>query len=101
MTVWLPAVCKCALRRLNTQPFLPVDCVALPAGLSQVVCQAQKGQEALERRVAMLETHQLEIHNALVTMEDEALRLHRVSRAARGRIWLPACHQNRDGTCPC
>lgn len=39
--------------------------------------QAQKGQQALERRVAMLETHQLEVHNALVTMENEAMRLHR------------------------
>lgn len=44
--------------------------------------QAQRGQAALERKVAVLEAHQLEVHNVLCSLEDEAQRLYRV----------PPCH---------
>ena len=40
--------------------------------------QAQRGQAALERKVAVLEAHQLEVHNVLCSLEDEAQRLYRV-----------------------
>lgn len=37
-----------------------------------------RGQEALEKKLGMLETHQVEIHEALLAMETEALRLYQV-----------------------
>jgi hypothetical protein len=40
--------------------------------------QAAAGQEALEKKVGMLETHQKEIHDALLSMESEAIRLYQV-----------------------
>ena len=42
------------------------------------VSQAAAGQEALEKKVGMLETHQKEIHDALMSMENEAARLYQV-----------------------
>jgi nuclear pore complex protein Nup62 len=38
--------------------------------------QAAAGQDALEKKVGMLETHQREIHDALASMEGEATRLY-------------------------
>ena len=40
--------------------------------------QAYAGQVALERKLSMLETQQKEVHDALVGMEAEALRLYTV-----------------------
>ena len=40
--------------------------------------QAYAGQVALERKLSMLETQQKEVHDALVGMEAEALRLYKV-----------------------
>lgn len=40
--------------------------------------QAHKGQETLEKKIALLEAHQKEIHDALVSMENHALRLYQV-----------------------
>ncbi len=40
--------------------------------------QAYAGQNALERKLSMLETQQKEVHDALVGMEGEALRLYKV-----------------------
>ena len=40
--------------------------------------QAHAGQNALERKLNMLETQQKEVHDALVAMEGEALRLYKV-----------------------
>lgn len=42
------------------------------------VVQAAAGQEALEKKVGMLETHQKEIHDALQSMENEAASLYQV-----------------------
>lgn len=47
--------------------------------------QAAAGQEALEKKVGMLETHQKEIHDALLSMENEAARLYQVRRCPRGQ----------------
>ena len=55
--------------------------------------QAQKGQAALERKVAMLETHQLEVHQALTSMEAEAQSLYRVRP-------LPQLNVAQPGVCP-
>ena len=41
--------------------------------------QTRSGQGALEKKVGMLETHQREIHEALLSMENEAARLYQVS----------------------
>ena len=35
-----------------------------------------KGQEALDKKLGMLETHQKDIHDALVTIENDASRLY-------------------------
>ena len=40
--------------------------------------QVNKGQEALEKKLGMLETHQKEIHDSLVSIEGEAARLYQV-----------------------
>lgn len=40
--------------------------------------QVNKGQEALEKKLGMLETHQKEIHDSLVSIEGEASRLYQV-----------------------
>ena len=40
--------------------------------------QTRSGQAALEKKVGMLETHQREIHEALLSMENEAARLYQV-----------------------
>ena len=45
--------------------------------LEEELRSALAGQEALERRLAMLETHQRGIHDALIGMEGEAERLYR------------------------
>ena len=44
--------------------------------------QAAAGQDALEKKVGMLETHQREIHDALASMEAEATRLYQVTPSA-------------------
>ena len=41
--------------------------------------QAHKGQESLEKKVALLEAHQKEIHDSLVSMENVALRMFQVT----------------------
>jgi hypothetical protein len=41
--------------------------------------QVAKGQEALEKKLSMLETHQKEIHSALTSIEGEADRIFKVS----------------------
>lgn len=41
--------------------------------------QAHKGQESLERKVALLEAHQKEIHDSLVSMENVAVRMYQVA----------------------
>ncbi len=41
--------------------------------------QTRSSQAALEKKVGMLETHQREIHEALLSMENEAARLYQVS----------------------
>ena len=38
--------------------------------------QTRSGQAALEKKVGMLETHQREIHEALLSIENEAARLY-------------------------
>ncbi len=40
--------------------------------------QTRSGQAALEKKVGMLETHQREIHEALLSIENEAARLYQV-----------------------
>jgi hypothetical protein len=40
--------------------------------------QAQIGQESLEKKVALLEAHQKEVHDSLVSMEGLALRMYQV-----------------------
>jgi nuclear pore complex protein Nup62 len=37
-----------------------------------------KGQEALDKKLGMLETHQKDIHDALVNIENDASRLYLV-----------------------
>lgn len=38
--------------------------------------QAHQGQESLEKKVALLEAHQKEVHDSLVSMENVALRMY-------------------------
>ena len=45
----------------------------------QSFVQTRSSQAALEKKVGMLETHQREIHEALLSMENEAARLYQVS----------------------
>ena len=40
--------------------------------------QAHKGQESLEKKVALLEAHQKEVHDSLVSMENVALHMYQV-----------------------
>ena len=53
--------------------------------------QAAAGQEALDKKVGMLETHQREVHDALAAMEAEAQRLYQVGRVALYRVSLSVC----------
>ena len=41
-----------------------------------IFTQVNKGQEALDKKLGMLETHQKDIHDALVGIENEASRLY-------------------------
>ena len=41
--------------------------------------QAHTGQDALDKRIALLEAHQKEVHDALVSMEGHALSLYQAS----------------------
>jgi len=50
--------------------------LGLEGDLNRVV----KGQEFLEKKLDILETHQNEIHNALLSMENEAEQLYREER---------------------
>lgn len=59
----------------RTRPNVPSPSLPLP-DLPQVM----GGQEALEKRLALVETHQKEIHDTLVAMEGEAERLYREER---------------------
>ena len=52
--------------------------------------QAAGGQEALVKKVGMLETHQREIHDALASMEAEATRLYQACALAPQNA--PASH---------
>ena len=49
--------------------------------------QAAAGQEALDKKVGMLETHQREVHDALAAMEAEAQRLYQVGRVVLCRVF--------------
>lgn len=40
--------------------------------------QAHKGQESLEKKIALLEAHQKEVHDSLVSMENVALHMYQV-----------------------
>lgn len=53
--------------------------------------QAAAGQEALEKKVGMLETHQKEIHDALLSMENEAARLYQVPSLSHGLHRFQKC----------
>lgn len=53
-------------------------CVCLSIPLPS---QVMAGQESLEKKLALVETHQKEIHDTLVSMEGEAERLYREERA--------------------
>ena len=54
--------------------------------------QTRSGQAALEKKVGMLETHQREIHEALLSIENEAARLYQVV------LFSPL---NPSATCTC
>ena len=41
-----------------------------------ILLQVSKGQEALDKKLGMLETHQKDIHDALVNIENDASRLY-------------------------
>lgn len=49
-------------------------------GLEQALKGVMAGQEALEKRLALVEAHQKEIHDTLGAMEGEAERLYREER---------------------
>lgn len=40
--------------------------------------QAHKGQESMEKKISLLEAHQKEIHDSLVSMENVALHMYQV-----------------------
>lgn len=42
------------------------------------VREAAQGQDALERKLGLLETHQKEVHDSLVSVEAEAARMYQV-----------------------
>lgn len=44
-----------------------------------------KGQEALEKKLGLLETHQKEVHDSLVSIESEAARMYQVP-SSRGEF---------------
>lgn len=69
-----PAAPRLRTRSTHT-PQPPCPSLPLP-DLPQVM----GGQEALEKRLALVETHQKEIHDTLVAMEGEAERLYREER---------------------
>ena len=48
--------------------------------LEEELRRVVRGQESLEKKLQMLETHQKGIHDALVGMEGEAERLYREER---------------------
>ena len=53
-------------------------CSEIGHSIPSTYFQAHKGQEALEKKVALLEAHQKEIHDSLSSMESHALRLYQV-----------------------
>lgn len=60
--------------------------------MGMCVLQAAAGQEALEKKVGMLETHQKEIHDALLSMENEASRLYQVGGPYFPQIFSCSSH---------
>ncbi len=53
----------------------------MPSPLPGRALQVMGGQAALGKKLALVETHQREIHDTLTAMEGEAERLYREERA--------------------
>lgn len=66
-------------------PFQDVEYVGFVVqllDLEAALKQAAQGQEALERKLGLLETHQKEVHDSLVSIEAEAARMYQVRVSA-------------------
>ncbi len=82
---------RAVLAFCSEKPALPrVACLRSPCSILDELTvrrahwpgQVNKGQEALEKKLGLLETHQKEVHDSLVSIESEAARMYQVRARA-------------------